>query len=52
MNTQLLVHLRIADVDVEDIDDGDLLEVHRGDTVDDAPKPPDVVAQRLPGLLL
>ena len=52
MNTQLLAHLHSADIDVEDGDDGNLLEVCRGNAVDDAPEPPDVVAQRLPGFLL
>ena len=52
MNTQLLTHLQVADADVEDSDDGDLLEVRRGDTIDDATEPPDVVVQRLPGFLL
>ena len=52
MNTQLLVNSQVADVGVEDGDDGDLSEVCRGDAVNDAPEPLDVVAQRLPRLLL
>ena len=37
---------------MEDGDDGDLLEGRRGNAVDDAPEPPDVVAQRFLGSLL
>ena len=51
-NTQLVAQLAVADIDVEGSDDGGLAEILRDDAVDDAPEPPDVVAQRLFSFLL
>ena len=42
--SQLFPHRRVADVGVEDGDDGDLLQVSRGNAVGDAPEPLAVVA--------
>ena len=51
VEAQFLAHLQVADVDVEDSDDRDQSEIGRGNAVEDAPEPPDVVTQHLPNLL-
>ena len=52
MDAQLFTYHQVADVDVEDDEDGDFSEVYRGNAVNDAPEPPDVVAQCFLGSLL
>ena len=43
-DAQLFTHHQVADIDVENGDDGDLLQVSWGNAVDDTPEPLDVVA--------